>query len=83
MAGLAHALHDGYTDLLYVLVPVWQADFGLDCGSPGLRRRAGPELRGSSTGELGKAILPAAPSAPFCSTPAQSVRARLRPCCTV
>jgi MFS transporter, FSR family, fosmidomycin resistance protein len=26
----AHALHDGYTDLIYVLLPVWQAEFGLD-----------------------------------------------------
>lgn len=30
VAGLAHALHDGYTDLIYVLLPVWQAEFGLD-----------------------------------------------------
>lgn len=28
-ACLVHALHDGYTDLLYVLLPVWQAEFGL------------------------------------------------------
>ncbi|QAY94658.1 MFS transporter [Methylovirgula ligni] len=28
-ACLAHLLHDGYTDLLYVLLPVWQAEFGL------------------------------------------------------
>lgn len=28
-ACLAHALHDGYTDLLYVLLPVWQGEFGL------------------------------------------------------
>ena len=25
----AHVLHDGFTDLLYVLLPVWQAEFGL------------------------------------------------------
>jgi MFS family permease len=25
----AHALHDGYTDLIYVLLPVWQKEFGL------------------------------------------------------
>ena len=25
----AHALHDGFTDALYVLLPVWQAEFGL------------------------------------------------------
>jgi MFS transporter, FSR family, fosmidomycin resistance protein len=28
-ACLAHFLHDGYTDLLYALLPVWQAQFGL------------------------------------------------------
>ncbi|NEU13785.1 MFS transporter [Methylobacterium sp. BTF04] len=27
--GLNHALHDGYSDLIYVLLPVWQAEFGL------------------------------------------------------
>src|SRR5260370_36742617 len=25
----AHALHDGYTDLIFVLLAVWQAEFGL------------------------------------------------------
>ncbi len=30
IAGLAHALHDGYTDLIYVLLPVWQSEFTLD-----------------------------------------------------
>jgi FSR family fosmidomycin resistance protein-like MFS transporter len=29
VAGSAHALHDGYTDLIYLLLPVWQAEFGL------------------------------------------------------
>jgi len=28
-ACLAHVLHDGYTDLLYALLPVWQTQFGL------------------------------------------------------
>jgi MFS family permease len=28
-ACLAHFLHDGYTDLLYALLPIWQAEFGL------------------------------------------------------
>ena len=28
-ACLAHALHDGYTDGLYVFLPLWQAQFGL------------------------------------------------------
>lgn len=27
--GVNHALHDGYTDLIYVLLPVWQAEFAL------------------------------------------------------
>ncbi len=26
----AHALHDGYTDLIYLLLPIWHAEFGLD-----------------------------------------------------
>ena len=25
----AHALHDGYTDLIYVMLPIWQTEFGL------------------------------------------------------
>ena len=25
----AHALHDGYTDLLCVMLPLWQAEFGI------------------------------------------------------
>jgi MFS family permease len=29
VAGAAHALHDGFTDLIYVLLPIWQAEFGL------------------------------------------------------
>jgi MFS transporter, FSR family, fosmidomycin resistance protein len=32
VAGFAHALHDGYTDLIYVLLPVWQAEFALGYG---------------------------------------------------
>lgn len=28
-ACLAHMLHDGYTDMLYVLLPLWRAEFGL------------------------------------------------------
>src|SRR5436853_5966082 len=34
----AHALHDGYTDLIYVLLPVWQAEFGLGYAELGLLR---------------------------------------------
>jgi MFS family permease len=32
VASLAHALHDGYTDTIFVLLPVWQAEFGLGYG---------------------------------------------------
>ncbi|HEV2548257.1 MAG TPA: MFS transporter [Stellaceae bacterium] len=32
----AHILHDGYSDLLYVLLPVWQAQFGLSFAEIGL-----------------------------------------------
>jgi len=32
VAGFAHALHDGFTDLIYVLLPVWQAEFALGYG---------------------------------------------------
>ncbi|HEY0234634.1 MAG TPA: MFS transporter [Afipia sp.] len=33
IAGLAHALHDGFTDLIYIMLPVWQAEFGLSYGA--------------------------------------------------
>jgi MFS transporter, FSR family, fosmidomycin resistance protein len=32
VAGTAHALHDGYTDLIYVLLPLWQTEFALGYG---------------------------------------------------
>lgn len=32
-ASLAHALHDGYTDLILILLPVWQPEFGLGYGA--------------------------------------------------
>ncbi len=38
VTGLNHALHDGYTDLIYVLLPVWQAEFGLDYAALALLR---------------------------------------------
>ena len=34
----AHVLHDGFTDLLYVLLPLWQAGFGLGYAEIGLLR---------------------------------------------
>jgi MFS family permease len=38
VAGGAHALHDGYTDLIYVMLPLWQAEFGLSYAALGLLR---------------------------------------------
>jgi FSR family fosmidomycin resistance protein-like MFS transporter len=32
----AHALHDGYSDLLYLLLPVWQGEFALSLAQSGL-----------------------------------------------
>jgi MFS transporter, FSR family, fosmidomycin resistance protein len=34
----AHALHDGLTDTLYLLLPLWQAQFGLSYAAIGLLR---------------------------------------------
>jgi FSR family fosmidomycin resistance protein-like MFS transporter len=34
----AHALHDGYTDLIYVMLPIWQSEFGLGYAELGLLR---------------------------------------------
>ncbi len=31
----AHILHDGYTDLLYVMFPIWQMAFGLSLAEVG------------------------------------------------
>jgi len=38
VAGVAHALHDGYTDLIYIMLPIWQAEFGLTYAALGLLR---------------------------------------------
>jgi FSR family fosmidomycin resistance protein-like MFS transporter len=32
VAGIVHALHDGYTDLIYVLLPIWQSEFAIGYG---------------------------------------------------
>jgi hypothetical protein len=37
-ACLAHLLHDGYTDQLYALLPIWQPEFGLSYASLALVR---------------------------------------------
>ena len=38
MACGAHALHDGYTDLIYVMLPIWQNEFGLGFAALGLMK---------------------------------------------
>jgi MFS transporter, FSR family, fosmidomycin resistance protein len=34
----AHALHDGYTDLVYVMLPIWQNEFALGFAALGLMK---------------------------------------------
>lgn len=41
----AHAIHDGMTDLIYVLLPIWQSQFGISYALVGL-------LRGSYSGTM-------------------------------
>src|SRR3954454_25289310 len=48
----AHALQDGYTDLIYVMLPVWQAEFGLAYAAIGL-------LRGLFAGAMASFQIPA------------------------
>ena len=38
IASVTHALHDGFTDLIYIMLPLWQAEFGLDYAALGLLR---------------------------------------------
>jgi MFS family permease len=38
VAGAAHALHDGYTDLIYIMLPIWQSEFGLSYAALGALR---------------------------------------------
>jgi MFS family permease len=38
VAAVTHALHDGYTDLIYIMLPLWQAEFGLDYAALGVLR---------------------------------------------
>src|SRR3984893_19276034 len=38
VAGGAHVLHDGYTDLIYVMLPIWQPEFGLSYVAVGALR---------------------------------------------
>src|SRR4030081_209855 len=47
----AHALHDGYTDLIYVMLPIWQREFGLGYAELGL-------LRGLFSGTMASLQIP-------------------------
>ena len=38
VACAAHALHDGYSSLIYIMLPVWQKEFGLGYAELGLLR---------------------------------------------
>lgn len=49
---VAHALHDGYTDMIIVLLPVWQTDFGLSYGALAM-------LRGVYAGAMAALQIPA------------------------
>jgi hypothetical protein len=53
----AHLLHDGYTDLVWVALPIWQAEFGLNYAVVGLLRTV---YSGSLAGEFSVAIWGAA-----------------------
>ncbi len=52
VASGAHALFDGYSDLLYVLLPIWQAEFGLGYAAIGM-------LRGLFSGAMASFQIPA------------------------
>jgi FSR family fosmidomycin resistance protein-like MFS transporter len=52
IAGGAHALHDGYTDLIYIMLPLWQAEFGLTYAALGA-------LRGVFAGAMASMQIPA------------------------
>ncbi len=49
---VAHAMHDGYTDMIYALLPIWQADFGLDFAALAI-------LRGIYAGTMAALQIPA------------------------
>jgi MFS family permease len=48
----AHALHDGYTDLIYVMLPIWQTEFGRSYAAIGA-------LRGMFAGTMAGFQIPA------------------------
>jgi FSR family fosmidomycin resistance protein-like MFS transporter len=49
----AHALHDGFTDVIFVLLPLWQREFGLGYAEVGM-------LRGIYAGAMASFQIPAA-----------------------
>lgn len=51
LAGIAHALHDGYSDLIYVLLPVWRTEFALSYGTLAV-------VRGLYTGTMAALQIP-------------------------
>jgi MFS transporter, FSR family, fosmidomycin resistance protein len=58
-ACFAHVLHDGYSDLLYLLLPVWQREFELSFAAIGL-------MKGAFSGALSLFQIPAAQLAARC-----------------
>jgi predicted MFS family arabinose efflux permease len=52
VACVVHALFDGFTDLIYVLLPIWQAEFGLSYAQVGM-------LRGLFSGTMAGFQIPA------------------------
>jgi MFS family permease len=52
VTGLNHALHDGYTDVIYVLLPIWQNEFALSFAALAM-------LRGLYSGTMAGLQIPA------------------------
>lgn len=52
VAGSTHFLHDGFSDVIYLLLPVWQAEFGLSLAQTGV-------LKSCYSGALAAAQVPA------------------------
>lgn len=52
VTGLNHALHDGYTDVIYVLLPIWQNEFALSFAALAM-------LRGLYSGTIAGLQIPA------------------------
>ena len=85
VACAAHALHDGYTDLILVMLPIWQKEFGLGYAELGVLRAlfsgtmAGLQIpAGLIAQRLGTAAV-LAPSPPMKSASASNGRLALKP----